>query len=95
MAEMDGRIAANGVLTNQFFGSPFIEMLMVGKPVSSSRVGIALILHFRAVCSGPKLFTSTNMANVPMQALLIKAGFKPSGYVDNLDEKIVFYSPVP
>ncbi len=95
---MDGRIAAYGVLTNHFFGSPFIEILMVGSQFRRHGLGIGLISHLRAICSGPKLFTSTNMSNVPMQALLIKAGFKPSGYIDNLDEndpEIVFYSPVP
>jgi GNAT superfamily N-acetyltransferase len=98
LAEMDGRIAAYGVLTNHFFGSPFIEILMVGSQFRRHGLGIGLISHLRAICSGPKLFTSTNMSNVPMQALLIKAGFKPSGYIDNLDEndpEIVFYSPVP
>lgn len=32
-----------------------------------------------------------------MQDLLVRAGFRPSGYIDNLDEndpEIVFYSPL-
>lgn len=97
LAEVDGQVAAYGVLTNHFFGSPFIEMLMVGNQFRRHGLGIALIMHFRTVCSDSKLFTSTNMSNVSMQALLIKAGFKPSGYIDNLDAndpEIVFYSPV-
>jgi len=56
-----------------------------------------LIGHFQAMCAGSKLFTSTNMSNRVMQDLLIRAGFRPSGYIDNLDEndpEIVFYSPL-
>jgi ribosomal protein S18 acetylase RimI-like enzyme len=98
LMESNGQVAAYGVLTNHFFGSPFIEMLMVGSQFRRHGFGIALISHLRAACSGSKLFSSTNMSNVPMQALLIKAGFRPSGYIDNLDEndpEIVFYSLVP
>lgn len=95
---MDGQVAAYGVLNDHFFGSPFIEMLMVGSQFRRNGLGIALISYLRATCSGSKLFSSTNMSNVPMQTVLIKAGFRPSGYIDNLDEndpEIVFYSPVP
>jgi ribosomal protein S18 acetylase RimI-like enzyme len=80
------------------FGSLFIAMVMVGSQFRRHGLGHAVILHLRAACTGSKLFSSTNMSNVPMQALLIKAGFKPSGYIDNLDEndpKIVFYAPIP
>ena len=96
LAEIDGRVAAYGVMTTHFFGAPFIEMLMVGDQYRRNGLGLALILHFKAICSGSKLFSSTNMSNLPMQALFNKAGFKPSGYIDNLDEndpEIVFYSP--
>lgn len=60
-------------------------------------LGAALTAHFQTMCAGSKLFTSTNMSNRVMQDLLIRAGFRPSGYIDNLDEndpEIVFYSPL-
>ncbi|CAN7385997.1 GNAT family N-acetyltransferase [Ensifer adhaerens] len=96
LIEIEGEAAAYGVLTHYFFGQAFIEMLMVG--TSWRRRGLAgtLIAHFQSMSSGAKLFSSTNMSNRPMQDLLVKAGFRPSGYIDNLDEndpEIVFYSP--
>ena len=33
-----------------------------------------------------KLFASTNASNTASQALMTKAGFVPSGQIDNLDE---------
>jgi hypothetical protein len=37
-------------------------------------------------CTTPKVFTSTNQSNTPMQGLLGKCGFSPSGVIENLDE---------
>ncbi|MGF6256786.1 ribosomal protein S18 acetylase RimI-like enzyme [Ensifer sp. LBL] len=85
------------MLTHHFFGHAFIEMLMVGASWRQRGLGAALIAHFRSMSSGAKLFSSTNMSNRRMQDLLVKAGFRPSGYIDNLDEndpEIVFYSPL-
>lgn len=97
LIEIDGEVAAYGVLTRHFFGHAFIEMLMVGASWRRRGLGAALIAHFQSMPSGAKLFSSTNMSNHPMQDLLVKAGFRPSGYIDNLDEndpEIVFYSPL-
>ncbi len=97
LVEIDGEVAAYGVLAHHFFGHAFIEMLMVGASWRRRGLGAALIAHFQAMSSGAKLFSSTNMSNHPMQDLLVKAGFRPSGYIDNLDEndpEIVFYSPL-
>jgi ribosomal protein S18 acetylase RimI-like enzyme len=98
LAEVDGEPAGYGVLTYHFFGSAFIEMLMVDVRFRGRGVGLALVEHFQAICLGPKLFSSTNLSNRPMQSLLLKAGFKPSGYIHNLDEndpELVFFYPVP
>ncbi|WDZ75095.1 GNAT family N-acetyltransferase [Ensifer adhaerens] len=101
LVEIDGAVAAYGVLTRHFFGQAFIDMLMVGNAHRRQGLGAALIAHFQATCAGSKLFSSTNMSNRPMQDLLVKAGFRPSGYIDNLDEndpEIVFCSlpkPIP
>ncbi|OCP01797.1 MULTISPECIES: GNAT family N-acetyltransferase [unclassified Ensifer] len=95
LAEVDGAVAAYGVLTHHFFGHAFIEMLMVSASHRRRGLGAALIEHFQSLSSGSKLFSSTNMSNRPMQELLIQTGFKPSGYIDNLDEndpEIVFFS---
>ena len=36
-------------------------------------------------CDTPKLFTSTNQSNQPMQQLLGALGYIPSGIIHNLD----------
>ncbi len=42
--------------------------------------------HVEVLCQTDKLFTSTNQSNRPMQKLLEKLGYQPSGYIENLDE---------
>lgn len=94
VAEVNDIIGAYGVLAYHFFGNGFVEMVMVGAHFRRQGLGLALIEHFKAICATPKLFTSTNLSNQQMQMLLSTAGFRTSGYIDNLDEndpEIVFY----
>ncbi|QOF81941.1 GNAT family N-acetyltransferase [Variovorax sp. 38R] len=93
--EVDGDIAAYGVLHHHFFDSGFIEMLMVGEKFRRRRLGLKLVNHFQSICERPKLFTSTNRSNEVMQSLLKEAGFRESGQIDNLDvgdpEQVFFW----
>ncbi|WP_448950969.1 N-acetyltransferase family protein [Labrys neptuniae] len=86
VVETQSGLAAYGVLTSHFFGHPFIKMVMVGRDFRRQGLGAAIIRHFQSITAGGKLFSSTNMSNTPMQKLFARQGFKPSGYVDNLDE---------
>ena len=61
-------------------------MLYVHPSHRRKGVGTQLIRHLEALCTTEKLFTSTNRSNAPMQALLPKLGYAPSGFVENLDE---------
>ena len=82
--EMSGSDAA---LTTSFFHAPYVEMLMVAAAARRSGVGLALLGHCTMlVGDGEKLWSSTNRSNAPMQALFARAGFMPSGIVENLDE---------
>ena len=97
VADLGSELAAYGIMTNQFFGQAFIELLMVGAHFRRSGIGLALVANFQDSCRGQKLFTSTNLSNHPMQSLLLKSGFRSSGYIDNLDEgdpELVFCYPV-
>ena len=93
--EVDGEIAAYGVLHHHFFDCGFIEMLMVGEPFRRKRLGQKLVDHFQSICERPKLFTSTNRSNAAMQSLLKEAGFRESGHIENLDaddpEQVFFW----
>lgn len=96
VAEANGRVVAYGVLTHHFYGRPFIEIVMVGRGFRRQGLGAAIIRHFPSAIPDSKLFSSTNMSNRPMQELFVKLGFRPSGYIDNLDEgdpEIIFYCP--
>jgi len=80
-----GSIIAYGVLHYHFFGNAFIEMLMVAQKYRRIHLGSQLISYWKQNCTQPKLFTSTNQSNIPMQNLLAQSGFKVSGAIENLD----------
>jgi len=86
VAEQGGEVIAYGVLHNHFFHDPIIDMLIVGAPWRRQGVGRAMIRHLATICRPPKLWTSTNLSNQPMQALLAAEGFVMSGFIEGLDE---------
>jgi GNAT superfamily N-acetyltransferase len=76
---------AFGFLRFDWFGHPFIELLVVHPEHRRRGVGRALLQHL-IDCAGPgRIFTSTNASNGPMKRLLESKGFRRSGEIDNLD----------
>ena len=73
------------ILTQHFFGYPFIDLLIVHPDQRRKGAATALIEHIEAISPGEKLFTSTNESNTPMQRLMDRLGFVKSGWIDNLD----------
>lgn len=71
---------------NSFFGQAFIELLLVHPAYRRQGIAENLMKRVEAECNNPKLFTSTNQSNLPMQALCEKLGYIKSGYIENLDE---------
>jgi GNAT superfamily N-acetyltransferase len=69
-----------------FYDNGFIAMLYVQPGHRRRGVGAALLAHLESLCQTPKLFTSTNLSNLPMQSLLVKSGYTLSGVIHNLDE---------
>jgi len=45
-----------------------------------------MMRYLESICRTPKLFTSTNLSNLPMQSLLAKLGYKLCGVIHHLDE---------
>ncbi|GGF18487.1 hypothetical protein GCM10011321_07700 [Youhaiella tibetensis] len=86
VAEIGGRIAAYGVLHNHFFHDPIIDMLIVGAEWRRRGIGRGMVRYLATRCRPPKLWTSTNLSNQPMQALLAAEGFKMSGFIEGLDD---------
>jgi GNAT superfamily N-acetyltransferase len=85
MADVAGAPAGYAIVSRRFFSRPFIELLAVAPDVRRAGVGGALLEACAAAFPGESLFTSTNQSNSPMQALLAKTGFEPSGVIENLD----------
>jgi ribosomal protein S18 acetylase RimI-like enzyme len=80
-----GRVVGYGVLERSFFAHGFVSMLYVAASHRRHGAGTALLRALERRCPTEKVFTSTNASNAPMQALLVRAGFEPSGVVYNLD----------
>ncbi|MFK0102019.1 GNAT family N-acetyltransferase [Streptomyces sp. NPDC091040] len=74
------------VLEYTFFEQGFVTLLMVAPEARRRGVGQRLLEAVAAACTTPKLFTSTNVSNQPMQRLLQRAGWTPAGLLHGLDE---------
>jgi GNAT superfamily N-acetyltransferase len=85
MAEAGGEPAGYAIVSRRFYSRPFIELLAVAPDFRRAGVGGALLEACSAAFRDEILFTSTNQSNRPMQALLAKTGFAPSGVIENLD----------
>ena len=94
VAVSEGEVIGYGVLDYNFFHNGNIDMLYVHSGHRRSGAGAALLSHLELQCKTPKLFTSTNLSNLPMQSLLAKFEFVLSGVIHNLDEgdpEIVYF----
>lgn len=81
-----GRCAGYLVLTHDFFEYGFVALVVVSPAHQRQGIAQRLLAAAEAACKTPKLFTSTNASNTASQALFAKAGFVPSGQIDNLDD---------
>lgn len=81
-----GDVVAYAALNYTFYNCGLVDMLYISRPFRRRGIGSALLAYLEHQCATPKLFTSTNQSNVPMQALLAKLGYRPSGVIENLDD---------
>jgi GNAT superfamily N-acetyltransferase len=94
VAIKDEQVIAYGVLNYTFYYLGCIDMLYVDANFRRAGAGSALLKHLESLCRTSKLFTSTNLSNLPMQSLLAKTGYVLSGVIHNLDEgdpEIVYF----
>jgi GNAT superfamily N-acetyltransferase len=94
LAETADGSAGFVVLQYSFYGNGFVPLLAVRPESRRQGVGRALLEHATSVCATSKLFTSTNESNTAMRSLLARAGFEPSGIIQNLDPgdpELVFF----
>ncbi len=94
VAVVEEEVIGYGVLNYSFFHNGCIDMLYMHSDHRRSGAGTALLRHMETLCQTPKLFTSTNLSNLPMQSRLSKLGYVLSGVIHNLDEgdpEIVYF----
>ncbi len=83
---MGDRVLGYGVLEYSFYEYGFVSMLYVHLEHRRRGAGSMLMKYFQSICQTPKLFTSTNLSNLPMQSLLANLGYTLSGVIHHLDE---------
>lgn len=94
VAVMNDTVVGYGVLNYTFYYNGCIDMVYVDSDQRRCGAGAALIKHMESLCNTPKLFTSTNLSNLPMQSLLAKLDYVSSGVIHNLDDgdpEIVYF----
>jgi GNAT superfamily N-acetyltransferase len=85
VAVLDGRGIGYSVAAPWFFREAFLAFLYVDADVRGRGIGGRLIAEFEERC-GPRVFTSTNLSNATMLALLRKRGWSPRGMLHWLDD---------
>jgi len=81
----DGHALGYGILSHEFFGRSFIELVFIVEHYRSRGYGSALIRYLEKRSRSDDLFTSTNESNAHMQHVLTNLGYERSGTIFNLD----------
>jgi len=85
VAEHAGVLVGYGVMTKNFFGRDFVELLYVAEGARRRGVGDAILETIERGRSSDRIFTSTNESNAAMRALLSRRDYRQSGAILNLD----------
>ena len=97
VAVLDDKVVGYAVLEYTFYAQGFIAMLYIHPECRHNGVGSKIVRYLESICKTEKLFTSTNESNLPMQALMKKLNYIPSGIINNLDEgdpELVYFKRV-
>lgn len=84
--EAPPQVVGYAVLEYSFYEQGFVSMLYIHPEYRRQGAGTMLMQHLESMCQTSKMFTSTNLSNLPMQALLAKLGYTLSGVIHHLDE---------
>jgi GNAT superfamily N-acetyltransferase len=79
-------VVGYAILEYSFYEQGFISLLYIHPNYRRHGAGLKLVQHLETVCQTAKLFTSTNLSNLPMQSLLAKLAYRLSGVIHHLDE---------
>lgn len=92
-----GTVIGYVVLTYHFFDNGFVSLVVVAPDHQRQGVATQLLAAAEAACRTAKLFVSTNQSNLASRKLILKAGFVPSGVIENLDDhdpELVYFKHV-
>ena len=85
VVEQAGQVWGYGVISHDFFGRSFLEMIYMAIERRGQGWGPRLIRFIETQSRSTALFTSTNESNRHMQRVLEKLGYERSGVIHNLD----------
>jgi GNAT superfamily N-acetyltransferase len=85
VAEVDGRVVGYGVFDHAFFGQSNIAMLMMHQDYRGRGIGEHILRKLEKLADTPKIYVTTNQSNHRMQRLLSRMGYRPGGYIHELD----------
>lgn len=91
------RVLGYLLLSHDFFDQGFVSLVVVAPDQQRRGVALRLLAAAQQACRTGKLFISTNRSNQAARALIAKAGFQPSGVVENLDPgdpELIYFKPV-
>lgn len=83
--EVSSRVVGYGIISHEFFGRSFLDLIYVAESQRSRGYGPSLIAFLEDHSRSNDLFTSTNQSNSHMRHVLEKLGFERSGVIHNLD----------
>lgn len=74
-----------GIISHEFFGRSFLELIYIGEECRGQGLGPKLIGALEKQSNSTSLFTSTNQSNLHMQHVLERLGYERSGVIHNHD----------
>lgn len=83
-----GQVAGYIVFNHSFYLKPFIQFLCVHPGFRRRGVANELLEYVEGICDGERLFTSTESDNLPMLRLLSRRGYRVSGVIENIQERV-------
>ena len=85
VVETSDGVVGYGVISHEFFGRSFIDLIYIAEARRSCGYGPKLVGFLEGQSRSNDLFTSTNESNSHMQHVLERLGYERSGIVHNLD----------
>ncbi len=98
VADMNGTLLGYGVFDHGFFQQSNVAMLMIHPDHRGCGIGEQILRSLEEFGDTPKFYVTTNQSNHRMQRLLTRMGYRPGGYIHELDPgdpELVFVKEIP